>query len=154
MALELSGTVHIPAPRAVVWAALNTPETLRACIPGCQELEPLSGTELRAVVVGRVGPLKARFRGIVTLSEQIVPDSYRISGEGEGGLAGFARGGAQVRLTETAAGTKLEYTAEAQIGGKIARLGQRLVAGAAKKMADAFFRNVASAVGGEPVHRS
>lgn len=154
MALEMNGSVDIAAPRAAVWAALNAPEMLKACIPGCEELEKVSDTELKAVVVAKVGPVKARFKGTVTLSEMIAPDSYRISGEGEGGVAGFAKGGAQVRLTETETGTKLDYTAEAQIGGKLAQLGQRLVAGAAKKMADAFFQNFAVAVGGEPVQSS
>lgn len=151
MALEMNGSVEIPAPRAAVWAALNSIDTLKACIPGCEELEQVSDSELKALVVAKIGPVKAKFKGTVILSDLMPPESYRISGEGEGGVAGFAKGGAQVRLTETDSGTKLDYTAEAQIGGKLAQLGQRLVAGAAKKMADTFFQNFAVAVGGETV---
>lgn len=147
MALEMSGSYDIPAPRAKVWAALNNAEVLKAAIPGCEALEMVSDSELKAVVVAKVGPVKAKFKGTVLLSEMEPPESYRISGEGEGGIAGFAKGGASVRLTETESGTKLDYTADAQIGGKLAQLGQRLVAGTARKLADEFFRNFAEAVG-------
>lgn len=149
MALEMSGSYDIPAPREKVWAALNDPEVLKACIPGCEALERVSDTELAAVVVAKVGPVKAKFKGAVTLSEIVPPESYRISGEGQGGIAGFAKGGAHVALTEIDSGTKLVYQAEAQIGGKLAQLGQRLVAGTAKKIADEFFKSFAEAVGGE-----
>lgn len=149
MALEMSGSYDIPASRQKVWAALNDADVLKAAIPGCEALEKVSDTELKAVVVAKVGPVKAKFKGTVMLSDMAPPESYRISGEGEGGIAGFAKGGASVRLTETESGTKLDYTADAQIGGKLAQLGQRLVAGTAKKLADEFFKNFADAVGEE-----
>lgn len=149
MALEMSGSYDLPVPREQVWAALNDPEMLKRCIPGCEELEQLSPTELKAVVVAKVGPVKAKFKGKVTLEDLSAPVSYRIVGEGDGGIAGFAKGGARVELTEHDGGTTLVYTAEAQIGGKLAQLGQRLVAGTAKKTADEFFKNFAQAVSGE-----
>lgn len=149
MAMEVSGTYDLPVPRDQVWAALNDPETLKACIPGCEELERVSDTELKATVVAKVGPVKAKFKGTVTLSEMVPPESYRIDGQGDGGIAGFAKGGAHVRLTDTETGTKLDYTAEAQIGGKLAQLGQRLIAGTAKKLADDFFKSFVERVGGE-----
>ncbi|WP_164738434.1 CoxG family protein [Aquabacter cavernae] len=149
MALEMTGSYDIPVPREKVWEALNDPAILKRCIPGCEELERTGETELRALVVAKVGPVKAKFKGKVFLSELDPPSGYRISGEGDGGIAGFAKGGAKVELSETQAGTTLVYTAEAQIGGKLAQLGQRLVAGTAKKTADEFFKNFAEAVTGE-----
>jgi len=149
MALEMSGSYDIPAPREEVWAALNDPQMLKACIPGCEELEKASDTELKALVVAKIGPVKAKFRGTVTLNDLNPPESYRIDGQGDGGIAGFAKGGATVTLTEIDSGTNLVYQAEAQIGGKLAQLGQRLVAGSAKKIADEFFKNFVTAVGGE-----
>ncbi|QJP12407.1 carbon monoxide dehydrogenase subunit G [Starkeya sp. ORNL1] len=150
MALEMSGDYELPVPRERVWAALNDPEMLKRCIPGCEELEKTSDTEFRAVAVAKVGPVKARFKGNVTLSDFDAPVSYRISGQGDGGIAGFAKGGALVRLEATeAGGTNLHYEAEAQIGGKLAQIGQRLVAGTAKKIADEFFANFAKAVAGD-----
>jgi carbon monoxide dehydrogenase subunit G len=150
MALEMNGTYELPVPRERVWAALNDPEMLKRCIPGCEELEKLSDTEFRAVAVAKVGPVKARFKGNVTLSDLSPPEGYRISGQGDGGIAGFAKGGAVVRLEPTeAGGTSLHYEAEAQIGGKLAQIGQRLVAGTAKKLADEFFANFAKAAGEE-----
>lgn len=148
MALEMKGVYELPVPRERVWAALNDPEMLKACIPGCEELEKVSDTEFRAVAVAKVGPVKARFKGNVTLSDFDAPASYRITGQGDGGIAGFAKGGAVVRLEPTDTGTTLSYEAEAQIGGKLAQIGQRLVAGTAKKIADQFFENFAKAVGG------
>ncbi|MEP9348034.1 carbon monoxide dehydrogenase subunit G [Xanthobacter sp. KR7-225] len=144
MALEMTGSYDIALPREKVWAALNDPAVLKACIPGCEELERISDTELKALVVAKVGPVKAKFRGKVILSDIDPPAGYRIGGEGEGGVAGFAKGGAVVRLSEIEGGTRLDYEAEAQIGGKLAQLGQRLVAGTAKKLADDFFRNLAA----------
>lgn len=149
MALEMNGAYELPVPRERVWAALNDPETLKRCIPGCEELEKVSDTEFRAVAVAKVGPVKARFKGNVTLSDLDAPASYRISGQGDGGIAGFAKGGAVVRLEPSGAGTTLSYEAEAQIGGKLAQIGQRLVAGTAKKIADQFFENFAKAVSGD-----
>lgn len=139
MAMTMTGEYLIAAPRAAVWAGLNDPDVLRACIPGCEELEKTSDTEFRAVVKAKIGPVSARFKGRVTLSDLDPPQAYRISGEGEGGVAGFAKGGASVRLSEQDEGTLLAYEVEAQIGGKLAQLGQRLVNGAAKKLADDFF---------------
>lgn len=150
MALEMHGDYELPVSRERVWAALNDPEMLKRCIPGCEELEKLSDTEFRAVAVAKVGPVKARFKGNVTLTDLNPPEGYRISGQGDGGIAGFAKGGAAVRLEPTeAGGTNLHYEAEAQIGGKLAQIGQRLVAGTAKKIADEFFANFAKAVGEE-----
>lgn len=148
MAMTMTGEVQLPASRETVWAKLNDPETLKACIPGCQELNMLSDTEFEAVAVNKIGPVKAKFKGKVTLSDLDPPNGYRISGQGDGGVAGFAKGGATVALTEKDDGTLLTYNVEAQIGGKLAQLGQRLINGAAKKMADQFFENFATAVKG------
>ena len=146
MAMTMNGEVQLAAPQAEVWAKLNDPEVLKACIPGCQSLDKVSDTEFQAVATNRVGPVKATFKGKVTLSDLDPPNGYRISGEGEGGVAGFAKGGATVGLAEKDGGTLLSYNVEAQIGGKLAQLGQRLINGAAKKTADDFFANFATAV--------
>src|SRR5690606_39162182 len=148
MAMTMTGEVQLPASRETVWAKLNDPETLKVCIPGCQELNMLSETEFEAVAVNKIGPVKAKFKGRVTLSDLDPPNGYKISGQGDGGVAGFAKGGAAVALTEKARGTRVTYNGEAQIGGKLAQLGQRLVNGAAKKLADQFFENFATAVKG------
>ena len=145
MALTMSGEVQIPASREKVYAALNNPEILKQCVPGCESLEKLSDTEFQAVSVMKIGPVKAKWGGKVTLSDLDPPNGYKISGEGQGGVAGFAKGGASVHLTEQDGGTLLKYDVEAQIGGKLAQLGQRLIAGAAKKMADDFFVKFAAA---------
>jgi uncharacterized protein len=150
MAMTMNGEVQLAAPREVVWEKLNDPEVLKACIPGCQSLEKLSDNEFQAVATNRVGPVKATFKGKVTLSDLDPPNGYRISGQGDGGIAGFAKGGATVNLTPAdGGGTVLSYAVEAQIGGKLAQLGQRLVNGAAKKMADQFFEKFAGA-GNQP----
>jgi carbon monoxide dehydrogenase subunit G len=146
MAMTMTGEVQLPASRQVVWEKLNDTEVLKACIPGCEELTKDSDTEFRAVAVSKIGPVKARFKGKVHLTDLDPPNGYKISGEGDGGVAGFAKGGATVSLTDKDGGTLLTYNVEAQIGGKLAQLGQRLVNGAAKKVADDFFRNFASAV--------
>jgi len=148
MAMTMTGEVQLPAPKDVVWAKLNDAEVLKACIPGCEELVKLSDTEMTAVAVSKIGPVKARFKGNVHLTDLDPPNGYKISGEGDGGVAGFAKGGATVKLTDKDGGTLLTYDVEAQIGGKLAQLGQRLVNGAAKKVADDFFANFAKAVGG------
>jgi carbon monoxide dehydrogenase subunit G len=148
MAMTMTGEVQLPASREAVWAKLNDPAVLRACIPGCEQLEMTSDTEFQAIATIKVGPVKARWKGKVRLTDLDPPNSYRISGEGEGGVAGFAKGGAKVALAEHAGGTLLTYDVEAQIGGKLAQLGQRLIAGAAKKTADDFFQKFATAVGG------
>ena len=139
--MDLTGDYRIPAPREAVWAALNDPEVLKACIPHCEELAKNSDTEFVAKVVVKIGPVKASFGGKVTLSDIDAPNGYTISGEGQGGAAGFAKGGAKVRLesVDGGAATILHYVADAQIGGKLAQIGSRLVEGSAKKLADEFF---------------
>ena len=149
--MQMNDSQRIPASKQEVWAALNDPEILKQCIPGCQSLDMSSPTEMTATVVFKVGPVKATFGGKVTLSDLDPPNSYRISGEGSGGVAGFAKGGALVRLeSEGPDVTLLHYDVDAQIGGKLAQLGQRLINGAAKKMADEFFQKFAAAVTGAP----
>ena len=146
--MELTGTRIIAAPRDVVWAHLNSAETLKACIPGCEELTGNPEDGFEAVVKQKVGPVKATFKGAVTLSDVNAPESYRISGEGKGGVAGFAKGGADVQLNEVPEGTELVYNAEAKVGGKLAQLGSRIVGGFARKMADAFFDNFQAEIEG------
>ena len=146
--MELHGTRTIAAPREAVWAALNDPETLRACIPGCEELTGSPEGGFEAVVKQKVGPVKATFKGAVTLSDVNAPVSYRIEGEGKGGVAGFAKGGADVSLAEVPEGTELTYAVDAKVGGKIAQLGSRIVDSFAAKMADAFFENFKTQVEG------
>lgn len=146
MAMTMNGEVKLAAPRAVVWAKLNDAEVLKQCIPGCEELNKTSDTEFKAVATIKVGPVKARFKGQVQLTDLDPPNGYRISGNGEGGVAGFAKGAATVKLTDADGGTLLHYDVESQIGGKLAQLGQRLVQGTAKKLADDFFTKFAAAV--------
>lgn len=146
MAMTMNGEVQLAAAREVVWTKLNDPEVLKQCIPGCEELNKLSDTELQAVAVIKIGPVKAKFKGRVQLSDLDPPNGYKISGEGEGGVAGFAKGGATVKLTDKDGGTLLTYDVESQIGGKLAQLGQRLVQGTAKKLADDFFTKFAATV--------
>jgi uncharacterized protein len=146
MAMNMSGEHELPAPPEVVWEKLNDPEVLKNSIPGCEQLEKLSDTEFRAVATVAIGPVKARFKGRVQLTDLNPPHGYRISGEGEGGVAGFAKGGAAVALAPKNGGTLLSYNVDAQIGGKLAQLGQRLVNGAAKKLADEFFKRFAANV--------
>ena len=147
MAMTMTGEVQLPASRQTVWEKLNDPEVLKACIPGCEELTKDGENGFRAVATTKVGPVKARFKGKVQLTDLDPPNGYKISGEGDGGVAGFAKGGAAVALTDKDGGTLLTYNVEAQIGGKLAQLGQRLINGAAKKVADDFFRNFAAQVG-------
>ncbi len=140
MAMVIEGEERIGASRDRVWEALNDPQVLMACIPGCESLEKKSDTELEAVVALKIGPIKARFNGTVTLSNLNPPESYTIFGEGKGGVAGFAKGGADVTLREDEPGvTVLAYSAKADVGGKIAQLGSRLVASTSKKLAGDFF---------------
>jgi uncharacterized protein len=142
--MEMSGEYRIPAPREVVWRALNDPAILKDCIPGCQSLDKVSDTEMTAKVQAKVGPVKATFTGNVTLSNIDPPKGYTISGEGKGGVAGFAKGGADVALEEAGDDTILRYTAKAQVGGKLAQIGARLIDATAKQLADEFFRNFVS----------
>ncbi|MCB1425278.1 MAG: carbon monoxide dehydrogenase subunit G [Zhengella sp.] len=143
MAVELEGQERIAAPVQTVWEALNDPEILRACIPGCESLEKKSDTEMEAVVALKIGPIKARFNGDVELVNLEPPHSYTIQGEGKGGIAGFAKGGADVKLAEDGeGGTLLSYVAKADVGGKIAQLGSRLIVSTSKKLAGQFFSNL------------
>lgn len=141
MAMTMTGEIQLAAPKEVVWEKLNDPDVLKACIPGCEELEKTDDQGFRAVAKMKVGPVSARFRGKVILSDLDPPNGYKISGEGEGGVAGFAKGSAKVDLRESDGGTLLGYRFDAQIGGKLAQLGQRLINGTAKKLADEFFAN-------------
>jgi uncharacterized protein len=150
MAMTMAGEVQLPANRETVWTMLNDPEVLKACIPGCEQLEMNANNEFQAIATIKVGPVKARWKGKVRLSDLDPPNSYRISGEGEGGVAGFAKGGAQVSLADKDGGTLLSYNVEAQIGGKLAQLGQRLINSAAKKTADDFFLRFGAAVAAAP----
>ena len=147
MAMTMTGEYQLPASQQAVWEKLNDPAVLKACIPGCQELEKTGDNGFKATATIKIGPVKATFKGAVTLSDIDPPNGYKISGQGEGGVAGFAKGGAVVKLTPKDGGTLLSYNVEAQIGGKLAQLGQRLVNGAAKKVADDFFQNFVKAVG-------
>ena len=147
--MEMTGSHTIPASREKVWEALNDADVLRACIPGCKELEKKSDTELAATVVAKVGPVKATFKGEVTLENLDPPNSYSIVGEGKGGIAGFAKGGANVRLSDAeGGGTQLDYDVDAKVGGKLAALGSRLIDSTAKKLASDFFTNFSKHVGG------
>jgi uncharacterized protein len=148
MAMTMNGEVQLNAAREAVWAKLNDPEVLKVCIPGCEQLDKVSDTEFQAIAVTKIGPVKAKWKGNVQLTDLDPPNGYKISGEGEGGVAGFAKGGATVALADKDGGTLLSYNVEAQIGGKLAQLGQRLINGAAKKLADEFFANFAKAVQG------
>ncbi|WJY21825.1 carbon monoxide dehydrogenase subunit G [Fontisubflavum oceani] len=147
--MELHATRTIAADRATVWAALNDAETLKACIPGCEELTGSPEEGFSAVVKQKVGPVKATFKGEVTLSDIVPETSYTISGEGKGGVAGFAKGGAEVTLSDAeGGGTDLHYDVDAKVGGKIAQLGSRLIDSFARKMADQFFENFQAQVEG------
>jgi len=148
--MEIKGEYRIAAPRDKVFAALNDQEILKACIPGCESLDKLSDTEMTAKVRLRIGPVSAAFGGKVTLSDIDPPNGYKISGEGQGGVAGFAKGGAVVRLTDDGGVTVLAYDVDAQVGGKIAQVGARLITGTAKKLADQFFGKFAERVGAPP----
>jgi hypothetical protein len=144
--MDLTGQYSIAAPRQAVWQALNDPEVLKQCIPGCESVEKLSDTEFQARVTAAIGPVKARFAGKVTLSDLDPPNGYTISGEGQGGAAGFAKGGAKVRLADDAGATLLSYEVNATVGGKLAQVGSRLIGGVAHKMADEFFGRFAALV--------
>ena len=145
--MDMTGEYRIAAPREKVWEALNDPEILAQCIPGCEEIVKLSDTDFTARVMAEVGPVKARFTGKLTLSDPDPPTSYKISGEGQGGDAGFAKGDAQVRLEDDGGVTVLRYTVHATVGGKLAQIGARLIDGTARKMADEFFGKFTALVG-------
>ena len=150
MAMTMTGDVTLPAQRPKVWALLNDPEVLKACIPGCESLEKTGDNGFAAVVKTKIGPVSTTFRGKVELSDLTPLVGYTIKGEGEGGVAGFAKGGAKVSLADAPGGTLLHYDVEANVGGKIAQLGSRLIDGVAKKTADQFFANFAAAAGAAP----
>ncbi len=137
--MEMTDSIVICAPREKVWASILNPETLKECIPGCTELTGSSEEGFEATVVQRVGPVKATFKGRVALSDMDEPRSLTLSGEGKGGAAGFAKGGADLTLSEVDGGTALSYKVEAKVGGKLAQLGGRIIDGFAKKMAGEFF---------------
>ena len=137
--MEITGEYRISASRVQVWEALNDPDVLRACIPGLENLDKKSDTEFAAVVTTRVGPVKVRFEGSVTLSDLDPPHGYQIVGEGQGGVAGFAKGACQASLGEEGEETLLRYRADAQVGGKLAQIGSRMISGVAKKTANDFF---------------
>jgi hypothetical protein len=144
--MDMTGERRIPAPRERVWQALNDPLVLKESIPGCESLEKLSDNEMTATATSKIGPIAARYNGRVNLSDIEPPRGYRISGEGQGGVAGFAKGGAVVRLAEEGESTVLSYEVKAQVGGKMAQLGARLIDATAKQMADAFFSRFAELV--------
>ena len=144
--MDLTGERIIPAPRQAVWDALNDVDVLRQAIPGCEAIERTSDTELTARVTAKVGPVKAKFAGAVTLSNVDAPNGYTISGEGKGGAAGFAKGSADVRLDDHDDGTRLSYAVKASVGGKLAQVGSRLIDGTARKLSDEFFDAFAAQV--------
>ena len=137
--MDMTGEHLITAPREAVWAALNDVEVLKACIPGCEEIEQTSDTTMHAKVTQKIGPVKAKFAGDIEFQNINAPEGYTIVGEGNGGVAGFAKGGADVRLETDGDATILHYEVEAKVGGKLAQLGSRIIDGFAKKMADQFF---------------
>jgi carbon monoxide dehydrogenase subunit G len=150
MAMTMNGSVTLPADKEKVWGALNDPEILKKSIPGCQEMTRNGDDGFAATAKVKIGPVSATFKGNVKLTDMDPPNGYRISGEGNGGIAGFAKGGAKVALSEAeGGGTVLNYDVEANVGGKIAQLGGRLINGVAKKYADEFFSNFAKELGGE-----
>jgi carbon monoxide dehydrogenase subunit G len=136
------GEYELAAVREKVWEAINNDDVLLRCIPGCKGLERLSPDELRAIVTTKVGPVSATFKGMITFSDRVYPESFHLAGAGDGGIVGFAKGGARVSLKDNSNGTSLSYEIDVNIGGKLAQLGQRLIAGTAKKSADAFFTNL------------
>lgn len=146
MAFDMTGEYTLPLARGAVWLALNDPEVLQRCIPGCETFEKLSDTEFAAVTLLAIGPVKARFKGKLRLEDINPSHGCTIVGAGEGGIAGFAKGSATVALIDFEQGTKLTYRAQAQIGGKIAQLGQRLIAGTTRIIADLFFANFVAAL--------
>jgi carbon monoxide dehydrogenase subunit G len=146
--MEMNGSRTVPADIDTTWRALNDPEVLKACIPGCESVERVSDNEYRLTMTARVGPVSARFSGRIVLADIVAPTSYTLSFEGQGGAAGFANGEARVTLTANEPGTRIDYQVKAQIGGKLAQIGSRLVDGAAAKVADDFFARFADRLGG------
>lgn len=149
--MQMKGFQRIDASVTTVWSGLLNPEVLKACVPGCQEMSGNPQNGFEATVVQKVGPVKATFKGVVTLEGMNEPESLVLNGEGKGGAAGFAKGGAHVQLVPEGDSTLLQYTVEAQIGGKLAQLGSRIIDGFAKKMADQFFERLKSVLEGQGV---
>jgi hypothetical protein len=146
--MQMNDERDIKADRATVWSALLNPEVLKECVPGAQEITGTPEEGFDAVVVQKVGPVKATFKGRVTISDRVEGESLRLSGEGKGGVAGYAKGAANVRLEDSETGTRLIYEVEARVGGKLARLGGRVIDGFAKKMADQFFTRLEQVIEG------
>jgi len=148
--MEMNGSRTVPADVDTTWRALNDPEALKACIPGCESVERVSDNEYRLTMTARVGPVSARFAGRIVLADIVAPTSYTLSFEGQGGAAGFAKGEARVTLSANEPGTRIDYQVKSQVGGKLAQIGSRLVDGAAAKVADDFFARFADRLGGAP----
>ncbi len=146
--MKMNGEFRVPTDRETVWRALNDPEVLKECLPGCQEIEKTSETEMTATLALKVGPVKATFAGGVTLSDLDPPNGYTLSGQGQGGTAGFASGEAKVRLVENGGETVVHYDVDAKVGGKLAQIGSRLIDSTAKKLAKQFFDSLAETLGG------
>ncbi len=147
--MEMTGEERIPASQADTWGALNDPQMLKACVPGCESIEPLADNEYQVLMVARIGPVSAKFKGKLVLSDLNPPHSYAIAFEGQGGGAGFAKGSAQVQLAPEGKGTKLSYQVKANVGGKLAQIGSRLVDAAAKKISQDFFAAFNEKVGAQ-----
>lgn len=148
--MEMTGAQTVPASPEQTWRALNDPDTLKACIAGCDSIEKLSDSEYQLSMTAKIGPVSAKFKGRMRLADLNPPNSYTLSFEGQGGAAGFAKGAARVNLAPEGTGTRIAYTVSAQVGGKLAQIGSRLIDGAAKKMADDFFSCFATQLGGVP----
>ncbi len=146
--MQMNDSIEIAAPRSVVWEALLSPEVLKECVPGCQEMSGSAEDGFEATVVQKVGPVKATFKGAVTISDVVEGESLTLTGEGKGGAAGFAKGGAKVTLADSGEGTLLTYDVDAKVGGKLAQLGSRIIDGFAKKMAAQFFARFQEVVQG------
>jgi len=149
MAMTMNGQYELAVPPQTVWEKLNDAATLKACIPGCEQLDKTSDTEFQAVATVKIGPVKAKFKGKVTLSDLDPPNGYKISGQGDGGVAGFAKGSAKVELAEEGGETVMRYGAQGQVGGKLAQIGSRLIDATARKMADQFFSKFVTVVSPE-----
>ena len=148
--MEMKGSRVVPTDIDTTWQALNDPEVLRACIPGCESIDRLSDSEYRLAMIARVGPVSAKFTGRLLLADIAAPRSYTLKFEGQGGAAGFANGTAKVELSPADGGTRIDYVVNAQVGGKLAQIGSRLIDGAAAKVADDFFARVVARAGGGP----
>jgi carbon monoxide dehydrogenase subunit G len=146
--MEMNGSREVPASVDATWSALNDPEVLKACIAGCESIDKVSDNEYKVAMTARVGPVSAKFNGRITLNDIVPPKSYTIKFDGQGGAAGFASGEAQVELAPVGSGTRIDYKAKAQVGGKLAQIGSRLVDGAAAKVADDFFGRLVDHLGG------